>query len=53
MPQQALSYHWRMMSFDSYDGKAWARTQKERKQLARRAPGPGRRFDLRPLTPHL
>ncbi len=27
MPAEAVSYHWRMMSFDSYDGTQWARTR--------------------------
>ena len=31
MPAEAVGYHWRMMSFDVYDGRSWERSQTERR----------------------
>ena len=36
MPQEAGSFHWRMRSFDRYDGEAWTRTLRQKRHHIQR-----------------
>ena len=50
MPPEAASWHWRMMSFDTYDGVRWRREEKPRPQDLDRIKGERYRYDLTPLA---